>query len=475
MSLAGRWDALVVGAGPAGLFCALQIVAAGCRRVLVIDRGPDASGRAHPPRGSASRGSYESGVGGAGLFSDGKLCLSLDVGGHLETALDSARRERLLDDIEGVFTALMEPKPERPRPPSRLGDLIDQAERNGLGFKYYPVQHIGTDRCGDVIVRLVGALRRGGATVAASTTLRDVHTDPVTRTKHAIVETSSGTHRVDADRVVLAMGKIGAGAQAELCEQLGVPVERQPIYVGVRFEADAPALAPLFAGTKDPKYNLTFDDGSKIKTHCASSNGDILELQYDGLPLAGGHNYRGSESGRSGFSLLWNGASAGDPYRYAKSLMAATSRQTAGRLLVQSVTDYRARRPSTHESLSGFRLTNPAASPGDVRAILPPDYLWRCEQFLERLRAIAPELLAADSVFYAPAIEWWMRRNEVVSPYMETRSPGVYVCGDGSGWSQGIVHAAATGLLAGQSIAGQRASVASWVARRVADGTTAFT
>src|SRR5437870_10543656 len=106
-----RWDALVVGAGPAGMFASLGLVVGGAR-TLLVDAGPDADVRRRLPLGQVHRRGgevdYESGVGGAGLFSDGKLCLSLDVGGHLEARLSARERGRLLTELEEVFGALLD-------------------------------------------------------------------------------------------------------------------------------------------------------------------------------------------------------------------------------------------------------------------------------------------------------------------------------------------------------------------------------
>ncbi len=65
-----------------------------------------------------------------------------------------------------------------------------------------------------------------------------------------------------------------------------------------------------------------------------------------------------------------------------------------------------------------------------------------------------PGILSENTVLYAPSIEWWMNNIEIVNIHMETSIKGLYVCGDGSGWSQGIVHSAATGILAAEGITG---------------------
>jgi uncharacterized protein len=466
---AERWDALVVGAGPAGMLAALALGVDGAR-TLLVDAGPDAHERRRVPLGGLrdddGGADYESGIGGAGLFSDGKLCLSLDVGGHLEESLDADERADLLAELTSVFESLLDGA-ARPAEPSELDRLSADAGAVGLRFKYYPVLHVGTDRCRDVILRLRDLLATAGVEIRAHTTLVRLDVEPESRDKLALVRHPDGSEGiVRAANVVLALGKVGAARQSELCSRLGIALETQPFYAGVRFETSAETLAPLFSVTKDPKYSLTFDDGTKIKTHCASENGEVIALRYEGLPLAGGHNYSDERTGRSGFSLLWDGFETGpDAYATALGLMRRANSLSQGSLLAQRVLDYERGRPSHPAELEALPLSCRDVAAGDVRDVLPAEYFRRVDLFLDRLERLVPRLRDDEAVFYAPAIEWWMKRV-AVDEHMATSVPGLYACGDGSGWSQGIVHAAATGLLAATGILGGRPKLADWVESR---------
>lgn len=455
------WDAVIVGAGPAGMFAALSLAHAGIERVLLIDAGQDVDKRTRPVAGgaaSSARRELERGVGGAGLFSDGKLCMSLDVGGHLETSVDDSTRASLLAYIEAVFSRLLQTPRRTHRHRSDTAAAAAAAARAGLAFKYYPVTHIGTDRCTDVIIGLRRLLEASGVTIRARTTLTHLELDDDTSMKLVHVDCLAGPERLITDNVILAMGKTGAAQQAEVCAGLGIELTSQPLYVGVRFEDSADVIAPLFALTKDPKYSLRFDDGSKVKTHCASENGEVIALRYAGLPLAGGHNYSDARTSRSGFSLLWDGMNTGvNSYSTALDIMRRVSARTGGELLVHRMSDYLRGEASTSRTLDGIALSHPEGVAGDVRDVLPDGYFPRMDEFVRRLTCLAPELMSDGAVMYAPAIEWWMQRVAVVDEHMRTRAPGVFACGDGSGWSQGIVHAAATGALAAAGIRGQKA------------------
>jgi uncharacterized FAD-dependent dehydrogenase len=473
-----RCDVLVAGAGPAGLFAALSLVAAGKKNVTIIDAGPDVDDRRRASDLSRDVGwghpDYERGVGGAGLFSDGKLCLSLEVGGHLEQSLADDQRADLLAQIEAVFCGLIAgPLTEREIDARSLGRLTEQATENGMRFKYYPVAHIGTDRCGDVIARLRDVLAGAGVTFLPRTELIDLAWNARTGEKIASVRGENGLEEIRAKQVVLAMGKVGARRQAQLCRELGSEIKSQPIYVGVRFETRADLLEKLFAATKDPKYSLNLPDGSRVKTHCASEHGEVIPLHYSGLPLAGGHNYFDAKTSRSGFSILWDGLDhGGDSYGAAEEIMRRAERLGNGQLIAQRLLDYRQGHPSRNEDLSPLDLSCPTAAAGDLRAVLPAEFFPAMEQLLERLEAVVPGFVDETAVAYAPAIEWWMERVDVDDRFMMSAVPGVASCGDGSGWSQGIVHAAATGLLAAAGLHEKRIDVAAWMGRVGLEPTT---
>lgn len=462
-------DVLIVGAGPAGLFAALSCAAAGMTNVTVIDAGPDVEDRRRASDLSRQVGwghpDYERGVGGAGLFSDGKLCLSLDVGGHLEQSLDAYARSLLEDQIEAVFSNLVSgPLTPRTAAEKDLSRLRSQASAQGLNFKYYPVAHIGTDRCGDVIVHLRRLLESAGVRFQARTELIGLSLDPISGVKSAQVRMAGQRREIRARQVVLAMGKVGAARQARLCEDLDAEIRSQPIYVGVRFETDARKLEPLFEVTKDPKYNLLLEDGAKVKTHCASEHGEVISLSYEGLPLAGGHNYFDAKTSRSGFSILWDGLDhEGDALGAAEAIMRRARRLGGGNLIAQRVVDYRRGRPSGSEDLARLSLSCPSSVGGDIREILPAGYFDAMDGLLARLEALVPGFVDETAVAYAPAIEWWMRRVDVDDRFLLRTAPGVAACGDGSGWSQGIVHAAATGLLAARGLHGGAVDVGEWL------------
>ena len=91
------YDVIIVGAGPAGIFCALKLVDLGIQNILLLDRGKDIFNRRRKGRDIVS------GWGGAGAFSDGKITLSPEVGGFLGDYLDRESLLKVLDEADGIY------------------------------------------------------------------------------------------------------------------------------------------------------------------------------------------------------------------------------------------------------------------------------------------------------------------------------------------------------------------------------------
>jgi uncharacterized FAD-dependent dehydrogenase len=448
-------DVLVVGAGPAGMATALAVAANSELSVLVLDKGATIEERVSN-RDVTSR--YVSGIGGAGLFSDGKLCLDLGVGGDLSTRVSPAEADRLVQTVYGMYggkQGLLEV-----RDPT---ELLPNAET-----KSNPVAHLGTDRAHNVVRHIAGELRAHGVEVLDRTEIQSVERD----SGEFVVRARRGPRRyaISATNVVLAMGKVGASQQEQLLRRLQISADPRPMYIGVRVETATSAVRKLFKPHSDNKYKIHYSDGSTVKTHCVAVGGEVLSLSYDGLPLAGGHSTSNAQGSRTSFSILWNGFRYGGlAYDAAAQIMArgkaGTDRMS---LATQSLDSLRAGRLSSQAEIERAKPTAAYWHSADISHILPTEFFVPFWDLIKALASVSPNIMGDSTLLYAPSIEWWMSRTDVTGN-QETAVPGLYSIGDGSGWSQGIVHAAATGILAAEGILGRTVNATSIAAPPAAE------
>ena len=456
-----RVDVAIVGAGPAGMFVARRLLSE--RRdmaIALIDKGKPAHLRssAHPfsQRNGWDTHDIISGVGGAGLFSDGKLVLTLSAGGNLTHGLWGNRQAEYVRYVE---QALLQSESVSARCSEKADPgFIDTVQKHGLSYKHLPVRHFGTSSLLSIIEGITGQLLSCPKVTLHSDRLA---TSIEKRGDSFVVETmnpAGGFERVSAKNVVFAVGKEGSPWLADILRPFGVKSSKNRIYFGVRMEA--PATEALSKFSFDPKLSTVFEDGTKIKTHCFCTSGKILPLRYFGLPLAGSHTPdidwncgRNKENTVLGI-LLGDSEEAPVSSDLLFEMMATVKAIGKGRLLAQRLGDFRANRASTRSEIAGGPVRPSVAEfmPGNLRELrLPLSFDAKLLDFVERLGALAPSLSSDGVILYAPAVEWWMPRIETDAT-METVHPGLYVAGDGAGVSQGIMYAAATGVLVADSI-----------------------
>ena len=102
--MAKSYDVVIIGAGPAGIFTALELADTGLS-ILILEKGLDireriALNRDRTAPAADRRANIVSGWGGAGAFSDGKLTLTTDYGGNLDDYMNKGELARLISYVD---------------------------------------------------------------------------------------------------------------------------------------------------------------------------------------------------------------------------------------------------------------------------------------------------------------------------------------------------------------------------------------
>lgn len=437
------YNTVIVGSGPAGLFCAGALAAGGREGILILDGGRSMWVRhcPHSPACSCRTCHVLEGEGGAGGFSDGKKTYSLTRGTQQEDLLDPTW-EYLLNDID-VDIVRHSPSPGvmyTPREGSPPG-----LDLRGFSLSSYPLRHIGSDGVRGFIVSYTGMLRQLGVQINLDS---PVLTYSSGGDGDVIVRTSTGWAR--ARTLVLATGIQGWTWMEGCMANRGIPMQTGPASVGMRYETDSRWLAPLFDWFYDFKLER---DG--LRSFCANSGGKVINEHHRllGVRCVNGESFLepSLRTTRSNFAILAKINSDGDPKRVVRDIGRRVNALAAGQTAAQAATDFLEGKPSLSLPARG---TNTQAIPRvDIGEALPGELRDRFRAYIEELEAVL-KIPAGTATIYAPEVKYAGYRVPIDRATFRLlgEEGRVYVVGNATGYLDSFVSAALTGIIAAKDI-----------------------
>jgi len=452
------YDVTIVGAGPAGVFAAMELSKEPGLRIAILDKGPDIDRRICPARQPGGKCSncqpcaILTGWGGAGAFSDGKLTLSSAVGGHLAEILGEEKTEELIRQVDKTYRQFGEPRPLYGERNDEIEALEKRAALAGLRFVSVPIRHIGTEHCADTMRRMRDELLRRGVTIRTRTPVARILTNDG---QVSGVETSDG-ERIDSAVVIVAPGREGAAWLKAMAHDLGLTLARNPVDLGVRVELPATVLEPITRLVYESKfiyYSRAFDD--QVRTFCMCPYGEVSTEFAGDLLTVNGHSFAHRRTANTNFAILVSKNFTepfDDPIAYGKSI-ARLANLLSGGIMVQRLGDLEAGRRTNTERLARSIVTPTLASavPGDLNLVLPYRYVVNILEMLHAMDEVAPGVASRHTLLYGVEVKFYSSRPHL-TPDMETEVKNLFACGDGAGVTRGLVQASASGVVAAQAV-----------------------
>jgi uncharacterized FAD-dependent dehydrogenase len=465
MASKDKYDVIIVGAGPAGIFTALELVERGDFKILMLDKGRRINARHCPARKGdcvkCDPCSIVTGWAGAGAFSDGKLSLSPEVGGNITDYISIDEAEDLIEYADGIYLKFGARPQVHGLNERRIEELVYEASRHGIKFVPCPVRHMGTDKAFDVLKAMYEHLMGRGVEFKELTTVEDILVSEGravgVRTRHRNGEVME----YSANHVVVAPGRGGAQWLTSQAAKLGIATKNNAVDIGVRVEVPNSVMDHLTRDLYEAKliyYSDTFEN--KARTFCMNPGGIVSEEHYEeGLVVVNGHSYSDPRlrTGNTNFALLVSTTFTepfNQPIEYGKYIAKLANMLTGGGIMVQRLGDLLKGRRTSPDRLKKSTTvpTLKSAVPGDLSFVLPDRHLTSIVEALRAFDKLTPNLYSRNTLLYGCEVKFYSSKVEVDSRF-RTKIENLYAIGDGAGITRGLMQASVTGIIVAREIA----------------------
>jgi uncharacterized FAD-dependent dehydrogenase len=454
--LATNYDVIIVGAGPAGIFSALELNRLGVNKILLLEKGKPVDKRNCPIGGNTPSCieckpcSIMSGWGGAGAFSDGKLTLTTEFGGWLQDYIGPEKLEELIAYADKIYVEHGAPDRVFGRDDEAVKDLEIKAAHAGLRLVPAVIRHMGTENTLNVLNNMYKTLQ-DKITIKTEESVVDVL---IVNQKLQGVKTDKGIY--NSPIVILAPGRDGAEWFSEQAVKLNIPLKNNQVDLGVRVEVPAITMQEFTDNVWEPKifFNTReFDD--LVRTFCVNPHGYVVMENTNGIITVNGHAYADKKSPNTNFALLLSQeftAPFDKPILYGRSIASLANMLSKG-IIVQRYGDLKRGRRSTSTRLERSVVvpTLKGAVPGDLSLVLPHRYMVGIKDCLEALDRVMPGVASDHTLLYGIEAKFYSARPELDNS-LQTYIEGLWAIGDGAGVTRGLIQASASGIIAARSI-----------------------
>ncbi len=451
-----HYDVIIVGAGPGGIYSAYELVRLGHDiKIAVFEKGHRLEERKCPINGDTVKNcigcrscAIMSGFGGAGAFSDGKFNITNEFGGTLYEYTGKKKAMELMNYVDDINMT-------HGGAGTRIYSTGDTKYKkicieNNLHLLDASVRHLGTDRNYVVLGQLYEELKDKV----------DFYFDSEV-VKVTLEDGAYGVHTADksyrCSQCIISVGRSGSKWMETVCSDLDIPTKSNRVDIGVRVELPAVVFEDVTNELYESKIiyrTEKFED--LVRTFCMNPRGAVVAENTNGIVTVNGHSYENPElqTENTNFALLV-AKHFSEPFKdsngYGESI-ARLSNMLGGGVMVQRFGDLIRGRRSTEKRIEeGMVVPTLSATPGDLSLVLPKRILDGIVEMIYALDKIAPGTANADTLLYGVEVKFYNMEVDIDSN-LETRHPGLYIIGDGSGVTHSLSHASASGVYVARRI-----------------------
>lgn len=465
-----KTDVLIIGAGPSGIFTALEMLKNGSKKkIMIVEKGLPVEKR-HCPKAKTGKCvnckpdcNITTGFSGAGAFSDGKLSLSCEVGGNLPDLIGHEFAQQMIEYTDGIYLSFgADKKVEGVGHDEKIKAIRLRAIQAGLKLVDCPIRHLGTEMAQELYGKIEKHLTDNGVEIIFKTECVDLIVEDG-RAKGAVFlpcgRPESEKFSVSADNVVIATGRKGADWLEDMCKKHNIEHLPGTVDIGVRVEVRNEVMEDVNEALYESKligYPEPFTN--KVRTFCQNPGGFVSQENYDNNSLAvvNGHSYKNTKSDNTNLAILCSHnfrPPFDEPIPYAKKVGELVNMLADGHILVQRYGDILAGKRTWQEDLarSNVRPTLPDAVAGDLTAAMPYRTLMNIIKFIEAVDKVVPGFASEETLLYGPEIKFYSNKVKMDEKF-NTNIEGLHCLGDSSGWTRGLMMASVMGVLMGREL-----------------------
>ena len=464
-------DVVIVGAGPAGIFTALEMIRRGSKqRIMIVEKGQPVEKRRCP---KAQVGHcvnckpychITTGFSGAGAFSDGKLSLSYEVGGDLPTLVGEDLVQETINYADGIYLEFgADTHVEGLENTEEVKEIRKRAIQAGLKLVDCPIRHMGTEKAQNIYLSIENYLQEHGVEMLFGYEC----TNLLLHGQSCLgVTVTDGKQDLDihAKHTVIATGRRGADWLEKICAEHNIAHQPGTVDIGVRVEVRNEVMEKVNKTLYESKligYPHPFKN--KVRTFCQNPGGFVSQENYDNdLAVVNGHSYKELKSNNTNLAILCShnfSEPFNQPIAYAQKVGELTNMLGAGHILVQRFGDILDGKRTWQKELSQSNLkpTLPDAVAGDITAAMPYRAMINIINFIQAVDHVVPGFASYETLLYSPELKFYSNRVRMDTD-LNTNVQGLHCLGDSSGWTRGLMMASVMGVLMGRKIAEKEAN-----------------
>ncbi|MBR5291893.1 MAG: FAD-binding protein [Clostridia bacterium] len=459
-------DVVIIGAGPAGIFTAIEMIKKGSKQsILIVEKGQPVEKR-HCPKDKTGYCvnckpycHITTGFSGAGAFSDGKLSLNCDVGGDLPTLIGADVAQATIEYADKIYLEFgASTEIEGINNTEEVKDIRKRAIKAGLRLVDCPIRHLGTEKAQDLYYAIEQYLLNNGVEMMFGWECTNLILEGDV-CKGVYLAKGEETCNVEAKRTVVATGRRGADWLEKICAEHNIAHQPGTVDIGVRVEVRNEIMERVNEVLYESKligYPQPYKN--KVRTFCQNPGGFVSQENYDNdLAVVNGHSYKDLKSNNTNLAILVShnfSEPFNQPIAYAQKVGELTNMLGAGHIMVQRFGDILDGKRTWQKELaqSNVKPTLPDAVAGDITAAMPYRAMTNIINFIKAMDEVVPGFASYETLLYSPELKFYSNRVKMDTQF-NTSVQGLHCLGDSSGWTRGLMMASVMGVLMGREIA----------------------